>query len=170
MDKNTGGPAFPRPYSEQRYEKLIPPGVHQIEAQDGMSLCDFFAAAALQGILASVQPDEVGTPGIVAKAAYAYADAMLQEREGGGGGKIMTTKIYLEHERLKEVKDKTQAIHDFIEWLGDEKGVFLAKEYWGETLSLRESFDSLLAEFFGIDLRKLEAEKREMLDEIRRTE
>ncbi len=45
-----------------------------------MTLRDYFAAAALQGLLAS--PDTVGTAGFVAYAyhAYQYADAMLAER------------------------------------------------------------------------------------------
>ena len=44
----------------------------------GMSLRDYFAAAALQGILSSTQ---TGHLQIIAKDAYGMADAMLKARE-----------------------------------------------------------------------------------------
>ena len=66
MTKNTGGPAFPRPHSE-------PPHY----AQEGMTLRDYFAAKALQGLLADADCfwDDA------APLAYQYADAMLKARE-----------------------------------------------------------------------------------------
>jgi hypothetical protein len=58
--------AFPRPFS----------GTTQY-AQDGMTLRDYFAAKAMQGLLAS----EVNAPlKTFAKQAYAVADAMLEAR------------------------------------------------------------------------------------------
>ena len=62
---NNGGPAFPQkePLSNDWH---------------GMSLRDYFAAQALQGILVgrALLPDQW------AKEAYAMADAMLKAREG----------------------------------------------------------------------------------------
>jgi hypothetical protein len=71
---NDGGPAFP-----VSPPPTIPNGYYY-HAEAGMTLRDYFAAAALQGLLAS--PDTVGTAGFVAYAyhAYQYADAMLAER------------------------------------------------------------------------------------------
>jgi len=46
-------------------------------ADEGMSLRDYFAAKALQGICARVQWSYSGA----AKDAYAYADEMMKERE-----------------------------------------------------------------------------------------
>ena len=77
MSKNDGGPAFP--WGD-------PP-------RGGMSLRDYFAAAALTGNLASVTPESAANIRQLAKdnnmklvelearVAYAYADAMLAERE-----------------------------------------------------------------------------------------
>lgn len=62
----TGGPAFP---CETRYVKYNP----------GMSLRDYFAAKAIQGMLAHGEHAEGGWKRLVA-AAYSYADAMLEER------------------------------------------------------------------------------------------
>jgi hypothetical protein len=45
----------------------------------GMELRDYFAAAALQGILADSNVD--GNAATLAKIAYKFADAMLKERE-----------------------------------------------------------------------------------------
>lgn len=60
---NTGGPAFPY---ENRYE------------HEGMTLRDYFAAKAMQGMMHDVsQP--VGE--VIAEWAYRVADAMLKARE-----------------------------------------------------------------------------------------
>ena len=78
--KATGGPAFPRNYvpgsvttdgSGRQYHTAF------IPAQEGMTLRDYFAAVALQGLLAS--PNS-GT-GSAVVSAYRVADAMLAERE-----------------------------------------------------------------------------------------
>ena len=72
MTHNTGGPAFPRPHSE-------PPHY----AQEGMTLRDYFAAKAMQGMLANPKLQEqilkVGQSWIE-ESAYAVADAMLKVR------------------------------------------------------------------------------------------
>lgn len=52
------------------------------EGSYGMSLRDYFAAAALQGLLAA--PDVSGSPEGLAKWAYKYSDAMLAEHTKGG--------------------------------------------------------------------------------------
>ncbi len=68
MNKNDGGPAFPSPYS-------------RIDSNPGMSLRDYFAAAALTGLLSSGIAAKRGqTSEDVAAIAYRNADAMLAER------------------------------------------------------------------------------------------
>ena len=62
--QNDGGPAFPTPAG--------------IQHNDGMTLRDYFAASALQGMMA----DGGGTSwDDDAKAAYRAADAMIKARE-----------------------------------------------------------------------------------------
>lgn len=86
----------------------------------------------------------------------------------------MVTK-YPEHEKLKLVKDKSQAIGEFLEWL-QQQGILLCTErpgadedgYQDAYRHHHESTENLLARFFNIDLTKIEAEKREMLDEMRK--
>ena len=71
MKKETGGPAFARPYSHDNFND-------ETElAQHGMTLRDYFAAHAMQGKIAA------GATGYedVAFYAYKYADAMLKARE-----------------------------------------------------------------------------------------
>lgn len=74
-----------------------------------------------------------------------------------------------EHEKLAKVKDKTQACGEFIEWLAG-KGIRLAaySTESGGYHPISKSIQDLLAEHFGIDRKKLEKEKDQMLDEIRR--
>lgn len=79
-----GGPAFPVP------EFPMPNGKGWLEPDRlGMSLRDYFAAAALQGWLASysrksAHPVEDATQETVAADAYAMADAMLAARAATG--------------------------------------------------------------------------------------
>ena len=69
--KDDGGPAFARPCS--------PPA--SVKSQDGMSLRDLFAAAALQGMLAAREGYDVVDDKYLAFDAYAFADAMLEARK-----------------------------------------------------------------------------------------
>ncbi len=94
-----------------------------------------------------------------------------------------------EHERLSLIKDKSQAIGDFIEWLSG-RGIRLCREHehtnacyedddpecqW-PTCGLRDGrligdhtpITKLLADYFDIDENKLEREKRQMLADIRK--
>lgn len=67
-------PAFPRPAFARDCEECP-----RNDAQPGMSLRDYFAAAALTGFIAN--PLDYATDD-VAKRAYIFADAMLKQREG----------------------------------------------------------------------------------------
>ena len=70
---NNGGPAFP----------VV--GVPASIQGNGMTLRDYFAAAALKGLLADPNPFDVPEGSTMAKeyaiTAYDYADAMLAARE-----------------------------------------------------------------------------------------
>ena len=72
---NNGGPAFPSEYFDPQLQRL--------RAVNGMTLRDYFAAKAMQGILAGKLPitEEPEPLPLIAKAAYAMADAMLKARE-----------------------------------------------------------------------------------------
>jgi hypothetical protein len=74
-EKETGGPAFPIP--------LNPGESYRAEGHgpaDGMTLRDWFAGKALDGICA--HPDSWGATSVkeVCKRAYEIADLMLEER------------------------------------------------------------------------------------------
>lgn len=80
---DTGGAAFPRRPWERRNEDGV-----LLEADygtDGMTLRDYFAAVALQGLLAS-GPHDCKVSDLVTEAAD-YADALIaernRERQGG---------------------------------------------------------------------------------------
>jgi hypothetical protein len=73
-NENTGGPAFPRPASEAHQHGMI-------QAQEGMSLRDYFAAKALPPMLHANAGKWAGNYDAYAKMAYEFADAMLKARE-----------------------------------------------------------------------------------------
>ena len=77
MSAKTGGPAFPRPTGWNGFDHFE--DHESCDAQDGMTLRDYFAAKALDGMLSAAARDE--TPEVIAKWAYKYADVMLAERD-----------------------------------------------------------------------------------------
>jgi hypothetical protein len=72
-DTTTGGSAFPKLTQDERWKTF--------KSTDGMTLRDYFASAALQGLLATdlnCAPEYVQS---IADSAYVMADAMLKARE-----------------------------------------------------------------------------------------
>jgi hypothetical protein len=65
MNKQTGGPAFPTTYADER----------------GMTLRDYFAAKAMQSLLASIESGNEHQVSLIPNIAYEMADAMLKERQ-----------------------------------------------------------------------------------------
>ncbi len=72
---NDGGPAFP--VAAYDHPTDVRGNVHP---SDGMTLRDYFAAAALQGLLACENTD--GERDYFAALSYKYADAMIAARGG----------------------------------------------------------------------------------------
>ena len=69
----TNTPAFPQVDLKDSYGMLVP------DRQSGMTLRDYFAAKAMQGLIACPMQPQSG-PEMYARDAYAVADAMLKER------------------------------------------------------------------------------------------
>jgi hypothetical protein len=69
---NTGGPAFPT----KNYQAVVPLSTGYAE---GMTLRDYFAAKAMQGLLAGTLKSS--DTSLIARDCYAMADAMLRARE-----------------------------------------------------------------------------------------
>lgn len=71
--------------------------------------------------------------------------------------------------KMAEVKDRSQVIGEFIEWLGGE-GIELGR--WTQSgnycLPISDSIEQLLAKYFEIDLVAVENERRAILDEVRK--
>lgn len=78
---NDGGPAFPRPASEYTRNGSCPDGNDPICEQDGLSARDYFAAAALSGVLmARATTGAEMLQESIAEECYELADAMLAAR------------------------------------------------------------------------------------------
>ena len=75
---------------------------------------------------------------------------------------------YPEHDKLSAVCNESRAIGLFIEWLY-EQGKCIEMFSEDADILVRDHTDiqKLLADFYKIDLNKLELEKRAMLEEIR---
>ena len=73
-DTNTGGPAFPQVSTDQNGDLYQP----------GLSMRDYFAAKAMQGIIASRGKNQLVNGDIASNISFmsfCFADAMLKERE-----------------------------------------------------------------------------------------
>jgi hypothetical protein len=70
---------------------------------------------------------------------------------------------------MSAVNDKSQVIGEFLEWLQNEKSVELCvrNDLSDQLMPFRFSTEELLAEFFEIDLKEGEKEKRQMLENLR---
>ena len=64
--KNTGGSAFPNPHFRNA---------------NGMTLRDYFAAKAMQGLIGGIESGKEHQIALVPSTAYAMADEMLKARE-----------------------------------------------------------------------------------------
>ena len=69
-------------------------------------------------------------------------------------------KNYPEHEKLIKIEKESQAIGEFYHWAVN-KGYLGTFKHW-------KRLEDILAEFFDIDLQKIDKEKKQMLEELRR--
>ena len=77
MNKDDGGPAFPGPYVNEDKSLEV------LWKQQGMTLRDYFAAKAMQGMLANPKLQEQilkAGQSWIEESAWAVADAMIKER------------------------------------------------------------------------------------------
>jgi hypothetical protein len=82
--RKDGGPAFPMEYST--FEYTISEGNQRIyHTQHDMTLRDWFAGMALQGIMANTKFTAVWRAAEMVDYAYRAADAMLEAREVNDG-------------------------------------------------------------------------------------
>ena len=75
---NTGGPAFP--LAGAVFKGTNGQGMG-IEASLGMTLRDYFAAKAMQGLIGGIESGKEHQIALVPSTAYAMADEMLKARE-----------------------------------------------------------------------------------------
>ena len=83
--------------------------------------------------------------------------------------KIKTPEL----DKIREIRDKSQSIGEFLDWLLGEKGYHIAEykkfdEFDEEQLvTIYLDREKILAEFYGIDLNKAEEERVKVLNSIR---
>lgn len=91
-----------------------------------------------------------------------------------------TETTYPEHDKLTALGERRQEVQEFLDWMLDEKQWELQEyvstydptnqfsdENDGTYMRIGLSRAQVMADFFGIDLDKIDAEKQQMLDEIR---
>ncbi len=75
---------------------------------------------------------------------------------------------YTEHEKIESVKKESEVIGEFLDWLRQSEEIHFVKRITGKHFPEdhrfeRFSVEQILAEYFDIDLNKIESEKRQML-------
>jgi len=75
---------------------------------------------------------------------------------------------YPEHDKMETVQDEARAVSAFLEWLIEERGVTLCRDDGrGRLEPFPVNIESLLAGHFKINLSKIDAEKEQMLQDLR---
>lgn len=76
---------------------------------------------------------------------------------------------YPEHDRMRAVQSDSQIVGGFLEWLLEDTPYFIAEyDDRNRMQPINIGFERLLAQYLNIDLDKIETEKQQMLDEIRK--
>lgn len=71
-----------------------------------------------------------------------------------------------ETERMVAVSERSQPIGEFLEWLGLQQGYLLARfadDEEGELIAEPMRIERLLAQYFGIDLDRMDRERHRLL-------
>jgi hypothetical protein len=74
---------------------------------------------------------------------------------------------YPEHDKLNRVKNQTQTIGEFLEWLGEQEYEICGTDKYDRYMPTPLTDQQLLAKYVGVDENKLELEKRKMLMKLR---
>lgn len=69
--------------------------------------------------------------------------------------------------KLAKVHDQSQPIGEFLDWLRNDKGYVICDLEEHEYEPVGKTIEQLLAEYFEIDLKKVEQERRVLLEWIR---
>lgn len=86
---------------------------------------------------------------------------------------------YPECEKMLEIREESQSIGQFLDWLQSDRRVILS-EYCADVecqfceeseerlMSVKLNMETLLAEYFNVDLEKVEKEKLTMLEKLKK--
>lgn len=83
---------------------------------------------------------------------------------------------YPEHVKMKPLTERSQIIGEFLDWLQHERDTALCElrdlgsdEWWPEKqyIPISKGIEALLAEYYDVDMKVIEQEKREMIKELR---
>lgn len=72
-----------------------------------------------------------------------------------------------ELDKMQKVKDQSQVVGAFLDWLQNETDMVIGAWERERMYPVHKSIEELLAEYFEIDLNKVERERRALLDAIR---
>lgn len=78
--------------------------------------------------------------------------------------------VYEEHEKMKLIKNESQILGEFLSWLKDERepNIILCEyDTYDQCSECRKNIEQILAEYFKIDLNKIEKEKQQMIEGLR---
>lgn len=125
--------------------------------------------------------------GRIQKAGRASTRKALDDLGNTLGKVKQSVARYPEHEKLKQVGDKSQVCGEFLSWLIGEKGLLLSHQHEHTDACFEKSghricgfcqgdlepwrvtpIVDLLAEFFQIDQKKLDREKERILSDFRK--
>ncbi len=77
-------------------------------------------------------------------------------------------------DKMKELKEKSQPLGEFLNWLINEKGYYLCvadeDSLRGRFIPINSNIEKILADYFKIDLEQAEKERQMILENLRKSE
>lgn len=74
---------------------------------------------------------------------------------------------YPEHDKMEAAQPAARVIGEFLEWMTGPRGLEIVRYQRGNRVTVPVDIETLLYQYFEIDRDKIEAEKQQILDDIR---
>lgn len=75
---------------------------------------------------------------------------------------------YPEHEKLSNIQQQSQFLGEFMEYIQSKNIVLAQYGEFDRLYPINKSINIFLAEMFNIDLKKIDEEKNQMIEELRK--
>ena len=157
------------PVEESRFEKKLEGIINATSQENASNTPDFILAQFMNGCL------QVFNTTVQQRENWYGRDPRPTDGSGDAPtGKPAEKEVaYPEHEKVEKLDRKNETVGEFLDWLTPQSSGYTVAEKDpmnndDRLVYVSKSNEKIIAEYFDIDLKKLEKEKRKMLADIRK--